>query len=176
MYCGRLVLYIPAALLVTTALAAQQTSAEVAARAFEPYEAVRTALAADTIDGIPDHAAQLAPLAGELAGPDAATAAERLRQSTDLKSAREAFGVLSTALVPKFLEANLADVVGFRCSMVRLPWVQRGARVQNPYMGKAMSTCGERIRKISTSRAPAESVAPTAALARSPDAFFSGLM
>lgn len=122
--------------------AAPSAAGQLAARAFEPYEAVRAALSSDKLDGIAARAAALAPLAGELAGADARTAAERLGNAADLKAAREAFGALSKLLVPKFREAKLPGVYAFECSMVKLPWAQRGERVQNPYMGKAMLTCG----------------------------------
>lgn len=116
--------------------------AQAAARAFEPYEAIRVALSADKLDGIAAQAKQLAPLAEETAGAQARAAAERLGAAGDLKAARDAFGVLSQLLVPKFAEAKLPGVHAFECSMVKLPWAQRGNDVQNPYMGKAMATCG----------------------------------
>ena len=82
------------------------TPGQVAARAFEPYEAVRATLASDKLDGIAAQAVVLAPLAGELAGADARTATERLGNAADLKAAGEAFGALSTLLVPKVREAD----------------------------------------------------------------------
>ena len=121
-----------------------QTS--IAARAFEPYEAIRTALASDTLDGVADHATQLIPLATELAGDDAKKASERLSKATTIKAAREAFGALSKILVPKLREARLPDVHAFECPMVKLPWAQRGDKLQNPYLGKAMPTCGNPIK------------------------------
>ena len=142
----RLALWSLLALMSSAGISAQQTAGDLPARAFEPYETIRATLAADKLDGIPDHAARLAPLAAELGGSDARQASERLGQATDLKSARDAFGVLSKALVPKFREAKLAGVFAFECSMVKLPWAQRGENVQNPYMGKAMSTCGIPIK------------------------------
>ena len=119
---------------------------QLAARVFEPYEAVRAALSADKLDGIAEHSKNLAPLAGEFAGPEAQLAADRLGKASDLKAARDAFGALSKLLVPKLVEAKLAGVYAFACSMVKLPWAQRGEKVQNPYMGKAMPTCGTPYR------------------------------
>lgn len=120
----------------------QLVTAQTPARAFEAYEAARIALSADKLDGVAESAKTLAPLAGELAGADAQQAAERLAASIDLKAARDAFGALSKLLVPKFAEAKLPGVYAFECSMVKLPWAQRGEKVQNPYMGTAMATCG----------------------------------
>ena len=135
-------LALPICLAVVIPVVAPAAVGQVAARAFEPYEVVRAALAADRLDGVAAQAAVLAPLADELAGAEAKAAAERLARAADLKAARDAFGALSRLLVPKFRAAKLTGVLAFECSMVKLPWAQRGEAVQNPYMGKAMLTCG----------------------------------
>jgi hypothetical protein len=88
----------------------------------------------------------LSPLAREIAGEEAARAAASLAQAKTLEDAREQFGALSEALVPKFLEAGLPGVQGFVCSMKDKRWVQRGEKPANPYFGKSMSTCGTAIK------------------------------
>jgi hypothetical protein len=113
-----------------------------AAQAFEHYEAVRTALAADTLKEVETHATALTPLAAELAGPAAQKAGELLATAKDIEAARAQFGTLSEALVPKFMEADLPGVKGFVCDMKKKPWAQQGEEVQNPYYGKSMLTCG----------------------------------
>jgi hypothetical protein len=131
-----------AAAMLLISVAAARAEQEQVAKAFEHYDAIRSSLAADEIKNIAEHAAVLAPLAEEIAGANAKKAAEGLRTATDLKHAREHFGALSAALVPKFEKAALKDVQIFTCSMVKKTWAQRGTDVQNPYMGKAMLTCG----------------------------------
>ena len=111
-------------------------------RAFEHYERIRAALAQDTTNGIAAEAKALSPLARDIAGEDASRAATSLAQAEDVDKAREQFGVLSEALVPKFLDAGLPGVQGFVCSMKQKRWVQRGAKADNPYFGKSMATCG----------------------------------
>lgn len=111
-------------------------------RAFEHYERIRSALAADSVKGVPAEARALAPLAREIAGEAAGTAAAALAEATNIESAREQFGVLSEALVPGFLKAGLPGVQGFVCPMKQKRWVQRGSTAANPYYGKAMPTCG----------------------------------
>ncbi|MPZ18738.1 MAG: DUF3347 domain-containing protein [Luteitalea sp.] len=113
-----------------------------AAQAFEHYEAVRTALAGDTLKEVDTHAKALTPLAEELAGPAARKAGEQLASAKDIEAARLQFGTLSEALVPKFMEADLPGVKGFMCEMKKKPWVQQGEKVENPYYGKSMATCG----------------------------------
>ena len=115
-------------------------------RAFEHYERIRAALSQDTTENVPVEAKALSPLARDIAGQDAARAAALLAQAKTLEEAREQFGALSEALVPKFLEAGLPGVQGFVCSMKQKRWAQRGTTAANPYFGKAMATCGTPVK------------------------------
>lgn len=115
-------------------------------RAFEHYERIRAALAQDTTKGVAAGAKALSPLAAEIAGEEARRAADALAQTEDIEGARERFGILSDALVPRFLEAELPGVQGFVCSMRQKRWAQRGSTAANPYYGKAMLTCGTPIK------------------------------
>jgi membrane fusion protein, copper/silver efflux system len=112
------------------------------ARAFEHYEAIRVALAADTVKGIAEHATALAPIAATVAGADAKKHAELVAKAGDLKTARQHFGPLSAALLPAFEKAGMKDVYFYNCSMVEQSWAQRGKAIENPYMGKGMLACG----------------------------------
>lgn len=111
-------------------------------KAFEHYEAIRVALAADEIKDLARHATALAPMAEAIVGADAKKAADGVGSAREIKHAREHFGALSAALIPTFEKAALKDVHFFTCAMVKQSWAQRGKDVQNPYMGKAMLTCG----------------------------------
>jgi hypothetical protein len=122
--------------------AAEQSTVE---RAFEHYERIRTALAQDTTLGVADEARALAPLAGEIAGEQAAHAAAAVGEAKDIAAARERFAAMSDVLVPKFLDAGLPGVRGFICSMKGARWAQRGVSPANPYYGKSMLTCGTPI-------------------------------
>ncbi|CAN5865792.1 hypothetical protein BH24ACI5_BH24ACI5_28720 [soil metagenome] len=112
------------------------------AKTFEHYEAIRVALADDELKGVAGHARALAPLAEAIGGPEARKAAAGIGEARDIKVARERFGVLSASLLPKFEAASLEGVHLFTCGMVSQSWAQRGQKVQNPYMGKSMLTCG----------------------------------
>lgn len=113
-----------------------------AAKTFEHYEAIRVALSGDELKGVAEHATKLAPMAEALGGAGARKAADGLAAAGDIKVARERFGALSTALLPKFKAAALDGVFLYTCGMVNQSWAQRGEKVQNPYMGKSMATCG----------------------------------
>ena len=133
------------------ALGAQERSLE---RAFEHYERIRVALAQDTTKGIAPEATALSPLARDMAGEAAGRAATSLAQAKDIEAAREQFGVLSEALVPKFLEAGLPGVEGFVCSMKQKRWVQRSDKADNPYYGRSMATCGTPIKGSGSRKRP----------------------
>ena len=120
---------------------------EPVARAFEHYERIRAALAQDTTQDIAAEAKALSPLARDIAGDDAGRAATSLAQAKHVDEAREQFGVVSEALVPKFLDAGLPGVKGFVCSMKQKRWVQRGSAAANPYFGKTMASCGTPIKE-----------------------------
>ena len=96
-------------------------------------------MSTDTLKGVPEHAAALAPLAVDA---NAKKAAQSLGTAADLKAARQQFGVLSASLLPVFEKAELKDVYFYTCSMVSQSWAQRGKPIQNPYYGKAMAACG----------------------------------
>lgn len=112
------------------------------AKAFHHYEAIRAALAADTVTDVAKHAAELAPLAEKVAGAPAKQAADGVAAAKDIKAAREHFGKLSAALLPVFEKARLAGVRFYTCPMEKQSWAQKGSAIQNPYYGKSMLTCG----------------------------------
>jgi hypothetical protein len=117
-------------------------------QAFEHYEAIRASMADDQFDTVLEHARALAPLAGQVAGEEAQAAAARMAAATTINRARIEFIEVSSALVPHFLDARLADVHGFMCSLQdgrTAYWAQRSATISNPYFGHAWPDCGEEI-------------------------------
>lgn len=133
--------------LMAAVLQVAPTSHAAAGRAFESYEAVRVALAGDRFDATTAAEARtLVPLAEEVGGETFKQAAETLAAAADIKAARKAFGELSKLIVPKFQEAALDGVRLFECPMVKQPWAQRGSKIENPYFGKSMPTCGNPIK------------------------------
>jgi hypothetical protein len=114
------------------------------------YEAVRQALLADTVAGIPAHAQAIGKLAksapADLA-PQIAKAASRLAAARDLTAARDAFYELSKPVV-RWREAvgGKGHVVAY-CSMSKRSWVQPKGEIGNPYYGKSMARCGEVVSR-----------------------------
>jgi membrane fusion protein, copper/silver efflux system len=127
-------------------------------RAFEASERVRAELAADRVDVATParesaQAIRAAQAAMPSADPDVAdslraaiAAAEQLAGSTDLKSARGAYGELDRYLIA-LAAADPRLQQGwhvFRCPMADgfKKWFQRSPQLENPYMGPAMLACG----------------------------------
>src|SRR5687767_14835162 len=130
-------------LAVSTAVFAQsQTSAQrtPVAQAFEHYELVRAALAADNLTEAAPHAKALADTADAASGAPAKKAADALAAAKNLEDARKQFGELSTILVPVFQAEAIPGTSAYMCPMKQKPWMQRGDKMANPYYGKAMLT------------------------------------
>ncbi|MEO8426266.1 MAG: DUF3347 domain-containing protein [Verrucomicrobiota bacterium] len=112
------------------------------------YLTIQTELAKDSMKGLDEHANAIAKLIKgddmKMLPPEVAKQAEALAKSKDLKWAREAFKPLSTSLI-KYLGDNKAGKGTYHeayCPMVKASWLQTEKNITNPYMGKAMLTCG----------------------------------
>ena len=112
------------------------------------YEAVRAALADDNLRNAQQAAAVIADRAGATAETDPHAqakrdAANRLAKAENLSTARDAFKVLSKQAA--HLVDNQKGYYLAHCPMVpneEGDWVQTTKKISNPYMGKAMATCG----------------------------------
>jgi hypothetical protein len=114
----------------------------------DSYLKIHSSLAADKIDGVKANAAAIATAAAPLGERSAAIikAAKSLETATDLKSARQHFGALSTAVIDAAKAENFKDVPGVKvayCPMVNASWLQKEEQIRNPYYGAGMLTCGE---------------------------------
>ena len=127
-------------IIIGVAVSAQGKASVV--EAFEPYEQVRTALAADSLKDATPHAKVLAEKAEAAGGAPAKKAADALAAATTIEEARKQFGELSTILVPLFQAEAIPGTTAYMCSMKQKPWIQRGDKIANPYYGKAMLACG----------------------------------
>ena len=113
------------------------------------YLKIQGELAKDSIKGVDEHAAAIAKAVKgdemKMLSPDVAKQAETIAQAKDLKTARGAFKPLSASLV-KYLADNKAGKGTYHeayCPMVKASWLQTDKAIKNPYMGKAMLSCGE---------------------------------
>ncbi len=112
------------------------------------YEAVRAALATDDLAAAKKAATvvekDLAMVAKEdTKAQPGADAAKKLAGADSLKTAREAFKALSKRAV--HLAGSQKGYYIANCPMVEGgegDWVQTTTKINNPYFGKAMLTCG----------------------------------
>ncbi len=94
------------------------------------YENVRAALAADDLANAKSAAAVIM---------DSAPAAE-LAKASSLNAARVAFKKLSNQAIE--LAKGQTGYFIANCSMAESDWVQTTSKINNPYLGKQMATCG----------------------------------
>lgn len=129
-----------------TVLGTIPIAADVPAPLLDAYLKVHAGLAGDQLsDAVADAkvvAAEAAKVGDEAANVRAA--AEKLAGAQKLDAARDAFGQLSEALIKLAGgKAPSADVKIASCPMVKKSWVQKGDKIQNPYYGKSMLSCGD---------------------------------
>ncbi len=103
------------------------------------YLKVSAALAADDLAAAKTAAAAVAGHAG-MGDKNIAAKAEAVAKAAKIETARENFKALSAAVEP--LAAGEKNYVVMHCPMAGADWVQASPKVQNPYFGKAMLTCG----------------------------------
>ena len=121
-----------------------------------PYLAIQSALVNDELGPVTAAAKSLQKGAAALGtdGKALAAAAAKAADAGSLEAARAAFGDLSTALIAyadNTKQPIEGKIVAF-CPMVNKSWVQADGTIANPYYGKAMLTCGNSTRKLSTTR------------------------
>ncbi|MBZ0113017.1 MAG: hypothetical protein K8J08_11180, partial [Thermoanaerobaculia bacterium] len=120
------------------------------AQLFADYEAIRSALLQDTLEGVTDSAARIQRVATVLvedAAPadqsalrDLAKAAEELTLATDLVAARKGLPFLTAPMIDlRHLAPEPAPVIAF-CPMVDERWLQPEEAIGNPYFGQEMAT------------------------------------
>ncbi len=116
---------------------------------YDSYLKIQAELAKDSIKGVDENAGAIAKAVKgdemKMLPADVATQAETLAKAKDLKAAREAFKPLSKSLI-KYLADNKAGKGVYHeayCPMVKSSWLQTEKDIKNPYMGKAMLSCGE---------------------------------
>ena len=120
----------------------------------ENYQKIQQALAADSLKIIPESAAPISKAVrndpDKLLPAVLAQQADKLSKDQDLKVAREDFKALSATLIA-YLEKAKVRTTGYQenyCPMVKASWLQKGKKINNPYVGKSMSGCGETKRSF----------------------------
>jgi membrane fusion protein, copper/silver efflux system len=111
----------------------------------DAYERVRSALARDQLDAVPEAARVLAEALAASDQPAPAATARELAAARDLAAARKLFAKLNSELLPLLArDARLTrGVTVFECPMFdHARWLQPSTATDNPYMGLKMRSCG----------------------------------
>jgi hypothetical protein len=105
------------------------------------YEPVRAALAGDDLKQAKTAAAELSKKATASQIDIMVKASDELAKSDSIEKARAAFKTISNEAVK--IAKDKKGYFVLTCSMVNADWVQTSTKVENPYYGKQMLTCGE---------------------------------
>ena len=113
----------------------------------DPYLKIQAALSDDSMDGVTQHAGEIATASSALGAPAMKidTAAVQLASTSEIDRAREKFGDLSDAIDTYMTGLKLRTPEGVKvafCPMVHRPWLQTASTIDNPYFGKSMLTFG----------------------------------
>jgi hypothetical protein len=132
---------------VLAAPQSQASSSDALRGVVKTYLEIHALLTQDKFSDVKGPAGTLASQTAAL-GKDSglAKAATTFAAAKDLKSARDAFGPLSDALIARVKADGSKDLVsdlkvGY-CPMNSKSWMQREESARNPYYGTAMATCG----------------------------------
>jgi len=114
---------------------------------FDNYLKIESALANESAVGISFNASAI----GSAVRADSmkmfplkvAKQAEILAGTRNLSSAREAFKPLSKSLIQYLADHNITrPYVEVYCPIVKASWIQKDKKINNPYMGGSMRSCG----------------------------------
>ena len=114
---------------------------------FDHYLKIQADFANDSLTGVAENAdvvSKAVQADANLLPAEVGTRAETLAKASDLKSARAAFKPLSDSLIKYLADHKAKDAyVQVYCPMAKASWLQADKNVNNPYLGRAMSECGE---------------------------------
>ena len=124
------------------------------------YVKIADRLASDKIDGVADAAKKIEDLAGSISSSlvtgehashyksipmNISEGAKKMALGKDIASLRAALVVLSKPMVMWTSMSKPSGVNVIYCSMYPGSWLQKGAKIRNPYYGSKMLSCGEII-------------------------------
>jgi RND family efflux transporter MFP subunit len=138
-----------------------QDQKRVMERVVDTYVKIHNALVSGSIDSVRTNAKGLADLVSELKSSDPQGWLKRLTTpmtesldggllTGDLAKATDALVPLSRVLVayvkgPGRASGHSEGIKIYYCPMKKEPWLQKGDKVENPYLGKDMLLCGNEI-------------------------------
>ncbi|WP_027376255.1 DUF3347 domain-containing protein [Kaistella palustris] len=132
-------------------ISAQKSDASVS-KLFQNYLDIKNSLVADRSDGASRAAADLLKSAAQINAKTLAQNelqtikqnASKISTATSIKIQRESFNNLSENMMLLARKFKLADQTVFiqYCPMAKASWLSAEKKIQNPYYGSSMLTCG----------------------------------
>jgi len=124
---------------------------------FDNYLKIESALANDSTNGVAASASAIATAVRsdsmKMLSPEMAAQADALAKTKDLASARAVFKRLSKSLIKYLADYNITSAyVEVYCPMAKASWMQKDKKINNPYMGGSMRSCGTIKQKPGASR------------------------
>jgi hypothetical protein len=115
---------------------------------FDNYLIIQSALAKDSIDGVANSVSAIgSAIRGDsmkMLSPEIAAQADTLATTKDLAGARTVFKRLSKSLIQYLADHNVTGAyVEVYCPMAKASWLQKGGKIDNPYLDASMRGCGE---------------------------------
>jgi hypothetical protein len=104
------------------------------------YENVRAALAADDLGAAKKAGNELKKKALEVKNETLAKQVNELFTSDSLEKARNHFKTISETAIK--LADGKSEYILMTCPMANADWIQTNKKIENPYMGKKMLSCG----------------------------------
>ena len=113
------------------------------------YLVLESTLSSDSLDKAKETASGIVNIIVKQNIKDKAleTAAVQLRDAKDLKVARKNFKTISYQMIAWVKASKRSDLSIVYCSMAGAKWVQENGPISNPYMGKEMAGCGEKVNE-----------------------------
>src|SRR5712692_81715 len=132
-----------------TELPTEQTGAlkEPVKSVLDHYLKIQFALANDSIDGVASNASAIgSAVRGDsmkMLSPEMAAQADALAKTKDLAKARGVFKRLSKSLIQYLADHKITSAYAeVYCPMAKASWLQKGDKIENPYLGASMRGCG----------------------------------
>ncbi len=152
-------LVVVAAMAVSGATPAAAAGPELGGKVLASYYEMAASLVADSTAGVAEKAARIAADTGSAAKAAGASAAEKAAlqaisaaaakvNGRDLAALRAQFKEFSKAMDGYLRATGTPGWSLYYCPMADGYWLQAAEPVANPYYGKAMLRCGDKVEKI----------------------------
>jgi hypothetical protein len=63
----------------------------------------------------------------------------------DFEELRESFKTLSSVVIANRKKEDMSGLIVAECPMAKAKWIQKEGKISNPYYGKSMLECGQKL-------------------------------